>query len=47
VAGRRTSVSFKTLQEAATYARFACAAYAVEQYEDVKHRKKREQAGPT
>ena len=38
-------MSFKTLQEAATYARFACAAYAVQQYEDVQHRKKREKHG--
>ena len=44
-AGRRTSVSYNTLQEASTYARFACAAYAVQQHEDTKHRRKRERHG--
>ena len=32
--GRRKSVAFLTLKEAADYARFACAAYAVFEYED-------------
>lgn len=38
-------MSYNTLQEASTYARFACAAYAVQQYEDTKHRRKRERHG--
>lgn len=37
-AGRRKSVAFLTLKEAADYARFACAAYAVFEYEDVEER---------
>ena len=39
-AGRRKSVAFMTLKEAADYARFACAAYAVFEYEDVEGRDK-------
>ena len=37
-AGRRKSVAFLTLKEAADYARFACAAYAVFEYEDKDER---------
>ena len=33
-AGRRKSVAFLTLKEAADYARFACAAYAVFEHEN-------------
>ena len=36
--GRRKSVAFLTLKEAADYARFACAAYAVFEYEDKEER---------
>ena len=38
IAGRRKSVAFLTLKEAADYARFACAAYAVFEYEDVEEK---------
>lgn len=35
-AGRRKNVAFDTLAEAANYARFACAAYAVVEYQDTR-----------
>lgn len=35
-AGKRKNVAYDTLVEAADYARFACAAYAVVEYQDTR-----------
>ena len=35
-AGKRKNVAYDTLEEAQVYAKFACAAYAVVEYEDTR-----------